>query len=292
MEIPSEIIPYFSPIIDAEKWGHIGYHGANQGYRVYQDVIRLTVEKILEIPIRKDFQFLRVPGDADLNINSLKEFANRWQTIDNKNEKRKKQLLSLNFGIYSNFDEEGSCSLNLFVKNKSKTIIDYSSALTPFFCSLGISTDHLKDLFAIARKWLDEEYGILIQISEHSHVNDPNNEAYNFADTYCYPSRKGGYPWDSQLISKHFENIMTDRYLESQLDIAPQLRLLINNRDALNPFSDLDVRRWDLYDSETIVFYEAEMREYIKHMKYDPIKVQMYRDYLLALWLQEDAEAM
>jgi hypothetical protein len=69
IKIPNDLIPFFDTIASNENWGHIGYHGATQDYRIYQDIIRLTVEEILGIPIRKDFQFLRIPGDSDLNLN-------------------------------------------------------------------------------------------------------------------------------------------------------------------------------------------------------------------------------
>ncbi|HEY4832850.1 MAG TPA: hypothetical protein VIH61_09865, partial [Waddliaceae bacterium] len=243
MKVPSDLFPFFDSIAEIEDWGHIGYHGANQGYRVYQDVIRFTVEEILEIRIRKNFHFLRVPGDADLNLNSMEEFVKYWSKIDNKNDTRSKQLLSLNFGIYSNFDERGSCSLYLFVKDKSKTSIDYPKQLAHFFNELGIPVEELQHLFAIGRRWLDEEGGIMLQLSEFSHVCDPNNEAYNFADTHGYPAKKGGHRYGTYPLSNHFERMETDLYLERKLDIAPQLRLLINNRYTLNPYSYLVVRR-------------------------------------------------
>src|SRR5262245_23203487 len=120
MKISPELFPFFDSIAETEHWGHIGYHGSNQGFRIYQDIIKFTLEEIMGIQIRNNFHFLRVPGDPDLNLNSIDEFAIHWDGIDEKNDLRPKQLISLNFGIYSNFDEKGSCSVNFFVKDKSK----------------------------------------------------------------------------------------------------------------------------------------------------------------------------
>lgn len=286
MKVPTELFPFFDSIAEIEDWGHIGYHGANQGYRIYQDVIRFTVEEILEIPVRKNFHFLRFPGDPDLNLNSMEEFVEYWSKIDNKNELRSKQLLSLNFGIYSNFDEKGSCSLYLFVRDKSKTHIDYPRQLAPFFKELGISVEELQHLFAIGRKWFDEEGGIMLQLSEFSHISDLNNEAYNFADTHGYPAKRGGHRYGEYPLSNHFERMETDLYLEHKLDIAPQLRLLINNRYTLNPYSYLAIRRWDLYEPEVVASYEEEMREYIRHLTCDKVKVKAYKKFLLDEWLK------
>jgi hypothetical protein len=288
MKIPLDLIPYFDSIASLETWGHIGYHGANQNYRIYQDIIKLTIEELLEIPVRDDFQFLRVPGDEDLNLETTDQFFNYWgKKIDNKHEIRAKQLLALNFAIYSNFDEEGSCSISLFVKDYSKTNLNYQLKLIPFYNEMGIPYKALNDLFSIATNWLDEDVGILLQISETSHQFDCKNEAYNFIDMICYPSKKGGVLHGKKPISSHYERILSDSYINSDIDIAPQLRLLISNQYTLNPTSDIIIRRWDLYDTELIVGYEQEMREYIRSMKYDADKVQLYREKLLDAWGQQ-----
>lgn len=280
MEIPLDLIPYFNSIAALENWGHIGYHGTNQRFRVYQDIIRFTIEELLDIPIRDEFHFLRVPGDDDLNLQTKEEFFKYWgKKIDNKNEIRAKQLLALNFAIYSNFDEEGSCSLSLFVKDASKTDFNYALKLSPFYYELGLSYYDLIDLFEIGAKWLDQDAGILLQISDSS-----RDETYNFVDLICYPSKKGGVIHGSKPISDHYLRILSDSYVNSDVDIAPQLRLIISNHFTLNPFASLTIRRWDLYDIATITAYEKEMREHIRTMDYDKEKVENYRKKLLELW--------
>lgn len=288
--ISKDLEVFFDSIGATEDWGHIGYHGANQGYRVYQDIIRFTIEEILDIPIRDDFHFFRVPGDTALNLNSVSEFVKYWgkDKVDTKSDTRAKQLLSLNFGIYSNYDEGGSCSIYLFAKDKSKHSVNYSKQLAPFFKKLGINTNALIDLFEIARIYLDKEGGILLQLSENSHLYDDNFEAYNFLDTQGYPSRKAGRRWGSLLLSNHFECLMTDYYVNSQVNIAPQFRLLMNNRYTLNPFSHLSVRRYDLYDPEIILDYEKALREYIRNINFDAEKVSRYRQELLDIWQADD----
>lgn len=285
MKVPTELFPFFDSIAKTETWGHIGYHGSNQGFRIYQDIIRLTLEEIVGIEkTRRNFHYLRVPGDPDLDLNSMDEFVAYWNKIDCKHEKRAKQLLSLNFGIYSNFDEKGSCSLNLFVNDKSKHDIDYARQLSFFFDSLGIDPEELYDLFTIGRKWFDENGGILLQLAEISHIVDPNKEAYNFSDMHGYPSKKAGYRYGEYPLSNHYDRIQTDLYINHELDIAPQLRLLLNNRYTLNPYSYLVVRRWDLYSNETVALYEEELKEAIRKLSYDLNKVESYRQHLVREW--------
>lgn len=288
IKISKNMHPFFNSIAEQESWGHIGYHGATQDYRVYQDIIRLTIEEILGIPVRDDFHFLRIPGDPDLHLDDVEEFYNYWgDDVDNKSKKRAKQLLSLNYGIYSNFDQKGSCSIHLFVKDLSKSEIDYCKYLTPFYNELGISSKSLTTLFNIAHKWLKGDSGILLRLSENSHLSDPYEEAYNYADRQCYPAKRGGYRYGSRLISEEFECLMSNQYLDKKAKIAPQLRILVNNRNTLNPFSHLSVQRWDLYDSDRTRLYESEMREFIKELKSDPLKVEKYREKLMQMWTSE-----
>jgi hypothetical protein len=285
MEIDPALIPYFNSIAEQEDWGHIGYHGTNQKFRIYQDIIRFTVEEKLNIPIRRDFHFFRVPGDQDFNLRDRTEFFDFWGAeTDNKDDLRAKQLLSLNFSIYSNFDVEGSCSVNFFARDFSKKEIDYAEQLSPFYRELGIPPNALDDLFAIADKWLDKEAGILLQIADTSHLSDRNREAYSLADKICYPSKKGGFVHGTSPISAHYARILTDLYIMSDIDIAPQIRLILSNQLSLNPFSQLSVRRWDLYPPETITNYESEMRQYIRRLPYNKLRVKEYRESLINIW--------
>ena len=285
MKIPAELIPFFNSIAAQENWGHIGYHGTNQKFRIFQDIIRFTLEEIVAIPIRDDFHFLRIPGDIELNLNNREEFIAYWgKKTDNYNEVRAKQLLSMNFSIYSNFEHQGSCSLNFFVHDFSISKKDYVKILTPFYKQLGIKSSELNVLFNIAKKWLDGEEGIILQISENSHLIDPKKEAFNFADQLCYPSKRGGVLYGCDAFSNQYLEIFNERYLNAEADIAPQLRLILSNKITLNPFLHLIVRRWDLYDEETVRNYESEMRNYIRGLAYDEALVNYYRNTLFKLW--------
>lgn len=285
MKIPLELIPFFDEIATHEDWGHIGYHGANQEFRIYQDIIRFTVEEILNIPIRDNFHFFRIPGDPELNLNTMKAFIAKWgKNIDNKTIARAKQLLSLNYSIYSNHDRSGSSSLYLFVKDRSKTDINYKKMLEPFFKSLGISTKNIKPLFAKAHEFLDSEGGILFRLEEISHLTHPKKIAYEFLDQQGYPCKAGGYKYGSYPISNHFERMMNELYVEKELDISPQLRLLMNNKYTLNPYSYLNIYRWDLYESEIIEAYETALRSMIREMQSDALKTTIFRAHLLKLW--------
>lgn len=288
IKIPEELIPFFDLIAAREDWGHIGYHGATQDFRIYQDIIRIVLEELAGIPIRADFQFLRIPGDAELNLNTMDEFVEFWgKRIDNQSRLRAKQLLSLNYSVYSNYDHKGSSSICLFVKDKSKSEVDYAKALNPLFQELGLSTAVLKDLFKVAHKWLDGDGGILLRLSESSHLDNSHGEAYNFADWECYPCERGGYRYGKHLISKEFERMMSDEYVNHKVSIAPQLRLLLNNRYTLNPKSSLQVERWDLYDEGTIKAYEKDLRGKIRTLEFDSAKAKAYKKYLLKLWSNE-----
>lgn len=288
-KIPSELFPLFNAIAAEENWGHIGYHGANHGFRFYQDVIKFTIEEILHIPIRNDFQFLRWPGDKDLNLNSVTEFVTYWEkkdAVDNRDKIRSKQLLSMNYGVYSNFDTGGSCSVSLFANDKSSTKIDYVEELIPFYEKIGISKskESLKKLEEIFNNHLTEESGVLLQISEDSHLTHPKKEAYTYTDKQCYPSIRGGIPYDDKLVSAHYKTAMTEDYVNKVKNISDQLRLIINNQHTLNPYSHLKIKRWDLQNPSKIAKYENAMRAAIRNLKYDKNKWMKYNDYLPKTW--------
>lgn len=288
-KIPSELFPFFDAIATDENWGHIGYHGANHGFRFYQDVIKFTIEEILGIPIREDFHFLRIPGDNDLDLNSVDEFVSYWEkkgAVDNKDKIRAKQLLSMNYAIYSNFDIAGSCSVGLFAHDKSSADLDYVEELKPFFKKVGISksTNHLKKLKIIFDAYLTEKSGILLQVSEDSHLTDRKKEAYNFADKQLYPAIRGGIPYDNQLVSVHYKTAMSEDYINKVANISDQLRLVINNQNTLNPNSHLKIKRWDLQDPEKIALYEKTMKAAIRNLKYDKRKMTSYHDLLERTW--------
>ncbi|MBA3603020.1 MAG: hypothetical protein H0W50_05130 [Parachlamydiaceae bacterium] len=289
--VPTEMIPLFDKIAKKEDWGHIGYHGSTQEFRFFQDVIRFTIEEILAIQIKKNFHFLRIPGDSDLNLNTIKEFVKYWgeENVNNRDSIRAKQLLSLNFGIYSNFKSKGSCSVKLFAKDKSSKPISYIDQLIPFYEKMGIKNSEasLKKLHKIFSTCLKSDSGILLQFSENSHLSSSTKEAYNFADKLCYPAKSGGYRYDEKLISAHFKRAMSDDYMNNAADISDQIRLLVNNRHTLNPFSHFTIQRWDLVDAKAVTDYEKEMRLSIRKLTYDSKKVVNYHDSLMKEWKKE-----
>lgn len=287
-KIPRNLFPLLESIAAGEDWGHIGYHGAKHGFRFYQDVIKFTFEEILHIPIRDDFHFLRWPGDNDLNLNSVTDFVNFWRkkgvdNIDNRAKVRGKQLLSMNYGIYSNFDLGGSCSIGLFAHDKSSFDIDYVAELIPFYEMIGIgqSKEKLKNLFDIFNAHLNVKSGILLQISEDSHLTHPKKEAYEFADNHCYPAIRGGAFYDDHLVSFHYQTSMTEEYINKSTNISDQFRLLINNQHTLNPYSHLIIKRWDQQNPDKVAMYENMMRAAIRNFQYDKKIWVKYKDYLL-----------
>ncbi len=286
--VPIEMIPLFDKIAKKEDWGHIGYHGSTQEFRFFQDVIRFTIEEILAIKIKKNFHFLRIPGDSDLNLDTIKEFVNYWgeDNVNNRDSIRSKQLLSLNFGIYSNFKSKGSCSVKLFANDKSSKPINYINQLIPFYEKMGIKNNEaeLKKLHKIFSKCINSDSGIMLQFSENSHLSCSPKEAYNFADKLCYPAKSGGYRYDEKLISAHFKRAMSEDYMNNVADISDQIRLLINNKHTLNPLSHLSIQRWDLVDGQTVESYEKEMRQNIRKLTFDNKKVVKYHDSLMKEW--------
>lgn len=283
--VPEALFPLIEEIAATEEWGHVGYHGSCQEYRIYQDVIRFLVEEILEIPLRKDFHFLRIPGDADLHLNSTADFFSYWGIhINNKTPLRAKQLMSWNYGIYSNYAVYGSSSPLIFATGNSHDALDYEALLYPFCEELGISQSVLTDLFKIARTHLKKQEGILLQMRDFSHERDYVTAVYALADTQCYPSSGRSFRWGKRVLSEEYACVISQDYLSKKAEIAPQLSLIVNNRYTLNPFSSFSIRRWDFYTSNEIASYESAMRNALRAVQKNTAKIQVYRQHLFTLW--------
>ena len=60
-----EKVPQFLEIANQEdEETFFGYHGMSQNNRLFQDILKGVFEEVLEIPMRDDFYFLRIPGES------------------------------------------------------------------------------------------------------------------------------------------------------------------------------------------------------------------------------------
>lgn len=275
--VPKALFPLFETIASTEEAGHVGYHASSQDYRIYQDIIRFTVEEILELPIREDFHFLRIPGDPDLQLDTIDAFFSYWGSqVNNKTPLRRKQLIALNYGIYSNYAVHHSCSALIFCTGHAHQSLDYPLLLEPFYEALGLEKKTLTPLFETARSLLQKEGGILLRIRDLT--------GYTLADAQCYPSRGRGFRWGKRRLSEEYASLLSEDYIKKRVEISPQISLVANTRYSLNPLSALSIQRWDFYSSEERSSYEGSLREMIRSLPRNSQRAMAYRQKLLEIW--------
>lgn len=253
----------FDRIWHREEPGFVGYHGSTQEYRIYQDVIKLLLEEHLKIPIRADFHFFRIPGDPQFIHQNLEEYGSYSSNYSPTH------FLCMNYALYGNYQNTGSCSYYYFANNSSLTPVNYEAKLVWLFNKLGIDTPAIHEAFTIGRLHLNEEKGVLIQIFDMSHYN-PWKEYYALSDELC-----GSF--DTAVFSKVVEGIYPTTF-------PWQIRMLMSNRHTLNPFSSLIIKRYDALEPQVAHEYEKELREFISGLSSDGQQVNQYRQELLEAW--------
>lgn len=268
----------FHQLIAQENEGFFGYHGGCSDYRLYQDLIRFMVEEHLGIYIREDFHFLRIPGDNALNFDEAQEFLHTFlrqygaEFHDSIPEVRQ-HILSLNMALFQSYDKPWDLTPRYFIQNSPWTRPNYWESIKLFAKQVGIHPEDLQPIITIGRLHLPQDRGIMMQLF------DASEERYSLVDTHAYVAYSGGKPFGQSPASCYL--------LNDSLTNFPQLRLVINNSDLLNPYSSLVIKRYDTCTDGQRQNYEEEMRSLIRELPVDHEKCQAMRAYLLSLWLNK-----
>lgn len=259
----------FDELIKNEGPGFFGYHGARRDFRIFQDIIRIAMEEILQIPIRPDFQFFRVPGDPKQNVGSAKQFlvAHNYDVFDDY-PLEGQQILSLNIALYEYYWNDTNCCVYFFVNDSNWAKHSYEEKIKPFFLMIGIDPVYINEAFNIGRTTLNGS-AALFQLFDAS--------GYKMLNDQAYPSHISGRVYSTtNPPSEYIEN--------NSISNFPQLRLMMDNQYSLNPFSFLIVKRYDLNTPEAVATYEKKLRKYIQTLPVDIYQKEIYRAQLLKMW--------
>lgn len=270
---------FFEHIISHEELGFFGYHSSTQGFRIFQDIIRLVLEEVCGLDIKPDFHFLRIPGGALLNRQDAKQFLKDYPSVSDHQEDQKEQLLSMNYTLFGNFNNFGECSIYYFTANRSASSVVFQAKLRVLFDLLGLPLEVIPELFAIGHPLANSENAVLFQFFDFSHYN-AFQLPYALVDQMCYASFPIGIPeGTSKRMSQHYLGTESSAFTR-------QFRLVINNSHILNPYGALFIKRYERTDPEVVKKYEVQLREVIRKLSFDPAKAKQYRNLLLKLWGQ------
>lgn len=261
----------FDKAIAEEKIGFLGYHGNDLDFLIYQDIIRITIEEVVGIPIRKDFHFLAAPLSTQRTLQSLEQLSSSFVKGVYHSQIVTKNTFPLNFSIYSNHNCLGLNSLVNFSKNESTDSASHHKELKLWFELLGIDSQLISTLYTIAYQHLDNKTGVLLQLF------DTSPSPYLFADKLSYSSYPNGFIAKNCLISEYFLD-------NTPCEFPQELRLLLNIQGVLNPTSPITIKRYTKIQPSKQKAWEKDLRTLIQSAAFDSSKRNELRETLLQAW--------
>lgn len=254
-----------------EREGIIGYHGDSLECRIYQDVIRITLEEVVGLSIPKDFHFLDIPCFEEERISALGEVPQFFQPEKNNGSKVQQQLFAVNMALYANHNQLGHSAVKNFTINTPTTDPELlNERLKMFFYKLGMDPLLVDEIFATGKSMLKDDRGILLQLFDNS------EQPYDFANRNCYPAYPNGYPFANRKISEY--------HYEEASSSPAEIKMLLTSKETLNPNSPLMIKRYDKTQPSIVKNYESAVRDLIKNCEFDSSLVASYQDDLALAW--------
>lgn len=232
----------FDKAIAEEARGFIGYHGASVDYLIYQDIIRITVEEVWGVAVRKDFHYLAVPFKREeLDFSKIVVKGTHYS------EAILEGTFPLNISLYANHCRFGLNSVVNFTKNRGER---QKSELKRWYRELGLDPAVIDEIYEMAREYLESKSGVLLQLF------DSSESPYAFLNGAAYPSYPNGFPRDNRLASECMEG-----------DFPHELRLILSREGALDPNSPLVVKRYTKIPPAKLKAWEQKLSAVISSCK-------------------------
>jgi hypothetical protein len=271
--------PFYDIVMKQEERGFIGYNASGHKFRVFQDIIRMTLEEVLGLEFKKDFYFFRYPGDSFTNDHpDAWDFLLKYPSVNDNLPEQRNQLVSANFSLFNNFDKKYECSAVFFENAISYKPPNFDAKVALFFNEMGMETKRIQELFSIGNLIENYQAGILFQFFDLSHQDPFNRNAYEFMDRFIYVCTKKGVPvYNWHTLSELFRGVHNSQFLE-------QYRIVLNHEAFLNPYSSISMRRYDLNNPSVVNDYEAKLRKVIKSIPFDRSKADHYKLKLMQYW--------
>lgn len=260
----------FDTVSDNEKLGFSGYYVWGMSYRIYQDIIRLLIEEIVQIPVKEDFHFFAFPGDPKYNLEPIPEVF-KHSILPN-------DYLRLSYSIYGSLYWYGEhCPYRLFYGTFDVQECYFTRILTQKFTDLGMDSSEIGALFEIGNETFQGDSGVILQIFDLSH--EYGKRTYELADQYFNTQ-----PHDfSNYVSQKLGVANTYKWM----NYTAYHTMFLSNKGTLNPFSALSINRCDAYPKEVTKQYLERLREKVRTLDYSQEKAEAYRNLLLDLWAEK-----
>lgn len=235
----TEKVPF---LIDISKKEYddvfFGYHGMSQDSRLFQDILKVLFEEVLNIQLPHNFYFLRIPGSTSWNWENGKEsflekFSNR------KMPEFHRRLIMQNFLSMIESNKGYKIPLENFSENEVAILWNYFQSFLDFYVSNDLSTrlktysvpqdysltpplfnQHLPAVADVINRKLIEYYPEADRVSFRAWLEEMLAETYDierifqlreldledkshiqFIDTFFFPFDDTTQPQQSMLVS-------------------------------------------------------------------------------------------
>lgn len=262
----------FNKLIEQENSCFIGYHASSSDFRIFQDVIRLTIEEIMNISLPSNFHFFRNPLDKNLIYETAEAFTEAMpipKSGKDSSPEIRVHILSLNIALYQSFDTTGSSTPRHYLDNNTRTNPPYQDALKSFFSEIGLDPKSVPSLYTKAKKVLPTDRGVIYQFF----VKD---EEYSSINTYFYVAKQGG----AQIPGY----TPTDVLFDYNIHTFPQMRMIFNVKSTLNPYHKIEIRRFDNLSKKQKKKYEDLLLEELKKLPIESAKLLKAKNKLTRAW--------
>lgn len=261
----------FEKLIQNEDDSFIGYHAGSSNYMLFQDIIKTVIKEKLDIPVRDDFHFLRVPGNPNLTYPSADSFINQFLRNyplfnDNRPDTRI-HILSLNTNLYQSYDLPWDLTPRYYLENKPWTNPDFWDYLEEFFTKSGLDSEQVRSVVEEVLQYIPQNRGMIMQFF------DPTAD-HSFLDTHFYVSHSGGNPVEGWKPAQFLRNPLINK----------QLRLVIDNKHILNPFGQLKIERYDSMTKRQRAAYHRALTKAIRRLAIDALRSHAFRAELMDHW--------
>lgn len=264
----------FTQLVSKETTSFIGYHASSTDFLVFQDILKVALEEVMDIPIPKHFHFFRNPLDSHLVFETAAEFTTAMPIPKSGKDdlpEIRQHLLSLNIALFQSYDSPWNLTPSYYLENRTWTKPVYPEILEAFFDEIGLNPNQASFIYDNAKQKLPTKRGVIYQFFIKNHE-------YDAIDSYFYLAKSGG-----ALISEYTPTQMLFDYTKKNF---PQLRMIFNPKTTLNPYHKIEIHRYDNLTKKQRKAYETLLREELKSMSVQSKKLNRAKKKLLKLWNQ------
>lgn len=242
-------------IRENESDGFFGYHATSTSHWILNETIKCVLSDLGSIDLPDDYYFLRIPGSAQLSEGGVKEYRSLFVEYDDTRPLQQGMLASLNIDLLANLDDPKESTWTIFLSNCSvsgKGAEIWIDDLELFLVQAGMDSGTALKVYELGASLCASDRGVLLQLFAPS----SDFEGFLHRNTFC-AAPKGQPDFDcSPLDLLRQRSRDWGRY--------NQLRLVMNHRETVNPYSGLRMRIYHGTNHEERKLFSEELQKVLR----------------------------